>query len=71
MPEVRVRVLALCFSDLRELELRAAGFLQHHPLAGNFQLINCRGIRRFNFDPILIAELVPASDVAGTNGAVV
>ena len=71
--------LAVCFvptsvlrlTDPRKLELGTARLLQCHVVAGDFQLINRRGEGRLDFDSILIAEPVSASDVSHEHGAIV
>jgi hypothetical protein len=62
--------LALRFACPGKLELWATGLLQDHLVAGNFQLINCSGERRLNFDSILVAELVPAMHVSDEHNAI-
>jgi len=70
--------LAVCFvppsalrlADPRKLEFRTAGLLQDHPIARNFQLINCRSERRFNFDAVLITELISAANITNQHRAI-
>jgi hypothetical protein len=62
--------LALGFGYPGKLELWATGLLQDHLVAGNFQLINCSGERRLNFDSVLIAELVSAMHVSDEHNAI-
>ncbi len=58
------------FSYPSELKLGTAGFLQCHPIAGNFQLINGSCEWCFNFDPVLVAELVPAAHIPDKDDAI-
>ena len=55
---------ALRLSYSRELQLGTARLLENELVAGNFHLINCRSEWRFDFDPVLIAELVSAANLS-------
>src|SRR4030095_6903564 len=54
---------ALRFCDSCKLKLGAAEFLQGHPVAGNFHLVNCSCERCLDFDSIFVAEFVPATHI--------
>jgi len=55
---------ALRLSYSRELQLGTARLMENELVAGNFHLINRRREWCFNFDPVLIAELVSAADLS-------
>ena len=60
--------LRFCYSC--KLQLGTARLLEHELVGGNFHLIYCRREWRFNFDPVLIAELVSAEDLSNKDRAV-
>ncbi len=54
----------------RKLKLRTAGFLERHPVAGNFHLVNCSCEWCFDFDSVLVTELVSATHVPDKDSAI-
>ena len=53
-----------------KLQLGTAWFLQHEVVRGNFHQINCRSEWRLDFNPVLIAEFVPAAYVPYKDSAI-
>lgn len=54
----------------RKLQLGAARLLKHELVGGKFHQIYCRSERGFDFDSVLVAELISAADLSDEDASI-